>query len=98
MRREVIMIRGHIVIDAERCKGCALCTGACPQLVIRMASSFNAHGYRPAELADPHGDCTGCAVCALICPDVAITVYRQPAKPPQAAPRAPVAVAAGILE
>ena len=73
------MIQGRIVIDSERCKGCALCAGVCPPRVIHMAETFNSKGYRPAQLVDPAGACTGCAVCAIICPDVAITVYRQPA-------------------
>jgi 2-oxoglutarate ferredoxin oxidoreductase subunit delta len=75
--QEADMSHGRIVIDPERCKGCALCTTVCPQGVIHMADTFNALGYRPARLVDPGGACTGCAVCALICPDVAITVYRQ---------------------
>ena len=70
------MVHGRIVIDTARCKGCELCSIFCPQHVIRMASWFNAQGYRPAELADPAGACTGCAVCAIVCPDVAIEVYR----------------------
>jgi 2-oxoglutarate ferredoxin oxidoreductase subunit delta len=79
------MVQGRIVIDPERCKGCELCAGVCPQDVIRMADRFNARGYRPAQLIDPAGACTGCGVCALVCPDVAITVYRQVA-PRSAAP------------
>jgi 2-oxoglutarate ferredoxin oxidoreductase subunit delta len=75
--QEVEMVQGRIVIDSEHCKGCELCTTVCPQNVIRMSSSFNAKGYRPAGLVDPLGACTGCAVCAIICPDTAITVYRQ---------------------
>ncbi len=71
------MVKGRIVVDVERCKGCELCLAVCPQKVLRLADDFNAKGYRPAELADPAGECTGCAVCALICPDVAITVFRQ---------------------
>jgi 2-oxoglutarate ferredoxin oxidoreductase subunit delta len=71
------MVQGRIVIDSERCKGCELCVDACPQRVIRMSSSFNAAGYRPAQLADPAGACTGCCVCAIVCPDAAITVYRK---------------------
>jgi len=81
------MIHGRIVIDSERCKGCALCAGVCPQHVIHMSEVFNARGYRPAQLADPTGRCTGCGVCAIICPDVAITVYRQaPQIPRRGAP------------
>ncbi len=71
------MIRGRIVIDAERCKGCELCGPVCPQGVIHPADSFNSSGYHPARLVDPDGLCTGCAVCALVCPEVAITVFRE---------------------
>ena len=78
------MIQGRIVIDSERCKGCELCSGVCPQHVIGMAESFNARGYHPAQLT---GACTGCGVCAIICPDVAITVYRQATQQPRAAHR-----------
>ena len=76
----------RIVIDENRCKGCALCTTACPFGLIHIADRFNAKGYRPAEFtASPPGvhdplapasRCTGCANCAAMCPDVAITVYR----------------------
>ena len=69
--------KGRIEIDAERCKCCELCTSVCPQDVIRMAETFNAKGYHPAQFVDPKLDCTGCALCAVICPDAVITVYRQ---------------------
>lgn len=69
--------KGRIEIDAEHCKGCELCTSVCPQDVIRLADTFNAKGYHPAQLVDPNSDCTGCAICAVICPDAVITVYRQ---------------------
>ncbi len=71
------MIRGRIVIDAERCKGCELCGPLCPLGVIHPAGGFNSSGYHPARLVDPDGLCTGCAVCALVCPEVAITVFRE---------------------
>jgi 2-oxoglutarate ferredoxin oxidoreductase subunit delta len=66
----------RIVIDQDRCKGCGLCTIACPHELVRIADRFNAKGYRPAALVDPEQKCTGCANCAMMCPDVAITVYR----------------------
>ena len=66
----------RIVINEDRCKGCGLCTLACPHDLVRIAEHFNAKGYRPAELADPDGRCVGCANCAMMCPDVAVTVYR----------------------
>jgi 2-oxoglutarate ferredoxin oxidoreductase subunit delta len=71
-----MIARGRIEINTERCKGCELCATVCPQDVIKLASWFNAKGYRPALLVDPAGECTGCAVCAVICPDAVITVYR----------------------
>ena len=41
-------IKGAIVVDTERCKGCALCVEACPQDVIALAlKKVNVHGYRP---------------------------------------------------
>ncbi len=70
-------MRGTIVIDDNRCKGCELCTFVCPKKVIEMADYFTPRGYRPARLADPKGECTGCLLCSTICPDVAITVYRE---------------------
>jgi len=74
------MIRGTIIIDQARCKGCNLCVSACPQGVIELDSGLNVRGYHPAVLNDPEGHCTGCAVCAVICPDAAITVARTPRK------------------
>ena len=71
------MVKGTVVVDVDRCKGCELCTAACPQHVLVMsADGFNALGYRPVQLVDPEQKCTGCALCALICPDVVLTVYR----------------------
>jgi 2-oxoglutarate ferredoxin oxidoreductase subunit delta len=67
----------RIVIDEERCKGCALCTVACPYGLVRLAKRFGSKGYRPAEYVDPGSQCTGCANCATMCPDAAITVYRR---------------------
>lgn len=73
------MARGYVTFDENRCKGCELCTTACPQSVLHMdRSRLNAKGYHPAVLRDLEGKCTGCALCAVICPDVAITVYRLP--------------------
>jgi 2-oxoglutarate ferredoxin oxidoreductase subunit delta len=79
------MARGRVVIDLERCKGCALCTSACPQDVLVMAHEvLNAHGYHPARLQDPNRRCTGCGLCAVICPDACLTVYRNQVPRPSA--------------
>lgn len=67
-----------LVINETRCKGCALCTVACPRNLLRLSEKMNRLGYRPAEL--PEGceqDCTSCALCAQMCPDVAIAVFRE---------------------
>jgi 2-oxoglutarate ferredoxin oxidoreductase subunit delta len=76
------MAKGRIVIDDEWCKGCALCTTACPHSVVQLdASRLNSRGYHPARLTDPAGRCTGCALCAVICPEACITVYRVVSRP-----------------
>lgn len=69
-------MRGTIVIDENRCKGCELCVYVCPKHLIGLAETVGLRGYRPAHLDDPRGDCTGCLLCAVICPEVAITIYR----------------------
>jgi len=71
------MAKGRISIDEQRCKGCALCIGACPAGVLVLAAGRpNTRGYRPVLLNDPDGRCTGCGLCAMMCPDVCLTVYR----------------------
>lgn len=87
------MAKGRIVIDEARCKGCSLCSTACPQHVVSLDEArLNAKGYHPAILVDPDHLCTGCALCAVMCPDACITVYRQVA--PRAARPAPAAAGA----
>ncbi len=68
-------VKGAIVIDKDRCKGCEVCVGACPSNVIRMADTVNIKGYFYAE---PYQDaCIGCMNCAIVCPDGVITVYSK---------------------
>ena len=67
-------IRGAIVVDNERCKGCALCVEACPQDVIALAKKVNVSGYPFVEVVS-QDNCIGCASCAIVCPDGCITVY-----------------------
>jgi len=74
------MIRGTVLIDRERCKGCELCVNACPHHLLHLSPQLNMRGYHPAELDDAAADCTGCALCALVCPDVVLTIYREPAR------------------
>jgi 2-oxoglutarate ferredoxin oxidoreductase subunit delta len=71
------MPRGRVEIDREKCKGCALCVGACPEEILALSrDSFNKQGVPFAECIDPSG-CTGCMSCGIICPDTAILVYRS---------------------
>lgn len=70
-------MRGVIVVNTDRCKGCQLCIVACPQQVIALAQKkVNVHGYPFVEPADAD-KCTGCTSCAVVCPDGCITVYRS---------------------
>lgn len=69
-------LKGAIVVDIERCKGCEICIGACPTDVIQMATNVNGKGYRYAYMENPE-NCTGCTNCAIVCPDGVITVYRK---------------------
>jgi len=68
-------IKGAIVVDTEKCKGCEVCVVACPTDVISMAKEVNGKGYHYAYMENPDA-CTGCTSCALVCPDSVITVYR----------------------
>ena len=69
-------IKGTIVVDKERCKGCGVCASACPCDVLALSAEVNSKGYPVAWMVTPDS-CTGCASCAVICPDSCITVYRQ---------------------
>lgn len=72
-------MKGAVVIDTERCKGCNLCVVACPAKVLTLSTNeVNHKGY--AFCRDIHPDaCVGCASCAIVCPDACITVYRKKA-------------------
>ncbi len=68
-------VKGAIVVDTAKCKGCRLCMVACPTKVISMAKEVNSKGYNYANPSN-HDACIGCTSCALVCPDSCITVYK----------------------
>lgn len=72
-----MIIKGAIVIDVNRCKGCCLCIEACPKKILRLAErKVNVKGYPYVEQFD-EDECTGCASCGIVCPDSCISVYRK---------------------
>lgn len=68
-------IKGAIVVNTERCKGCDLCIVACPSKVLALSKQVNAKGYNYSYMLNPD-ECTGCAQCGLVCPDACIEVYK----------------------
>ena len=68
-------MKGYIVVDAERCKGCGLCVEACPTDEIALSAQINLKGYHFAEQREA-GECNACRLCAVIGPDVALEVWR----------------------
>ena len=64
-----------IEIDELKCKGCGLCTIACPHNLLVLSDKLNQQGYTPA-LITSQDKCIGCALCAQMCPDVAIIVFK----------------------
>jgi NAD-dependent dihydropyrimidine dehydrogenase PreA subunit len=61
------MDRGLVETNSEECKGCGLCTEACPPKVLRLAVRLNRQGYHPAEYLG--SGCTGCGICYYACPE-----------------------------
>lgn len=69
-------LKGRVRIATNSCKGCGLCTIACPEKIIVIDdNTVNLKGYSPAAIALP-ALCLGCGNCALMCPDSVITVER----------------------
>lgn len=68
-------VKGTIVVDTEKCKGCNVCVVNCSFGVIALAHEVNSKGYNYLHMVEPD-KCTGCASCATVCPDSVITVYR----------------------
>lgn len=71
-------VKGDIIIDIEKCKGCELCAAACPQESLELSRKLNSKGYH--YIVKIEDNCTGCTNCALVCPDSVIKVYRKTLK------------------
>lgn len=68
-------VKGTIVVDSERCKGCGVCVVNCPTKTLSLSKNVNGKGYNYVYMATD--GCIGCANCAVVCPDSAIVkVYR----------------------
>ena len=65
-----------VTIDETVCKGCALCTVACPKKILQLdAGRLNIKGYHPSTITAQE-QCIACGMCAIMCPDSAITVEK----------------------
>ena len=74
-----------VLIDVDRCKGCALCVAACPKGILALDDSrVNVQGYHPVRITNPDA-CTSDAHCARVCPDCVFTILARP-KPPREVP------------
>jgi 2-oxoglutarate ferredoxin oxidoreductase subunit delta len=74
-----------VLIDVDRCKGCALCVAACPKGILALDDSrVNALGYHPVRITNPDA-CTSDAHGARVCPDCVLTILARP-RPPREAP------------
>lgn len=72
----MIPAMAKVIVNADLCKGCGLCTTGCPLKIMRLSTEeMNRKGFFIAYVAEPER-CTGCAMCATMCPDVAITVEK----------------------
>ena len=71
-------VKGKVVIDIQKCKGCELCATACKENALILSEKLNNKGYR--FIIANNDLCTGCVNCALVCPDAVITVYRTDGK------------------
>jgi hydrogenase-4 component H len=65
--------RGRVVVDAEKCIGCAGCAEVCPPRLIEVTDVTPE--LRVLEFSLER--CTYCARCSEVCPEQAITVTKE---------------------
>ena len=59
-------------VDAELCKGCRLCVGACPKHAIIPLETVDKKGYEIIRVDEEL--CIGCGICYKVCPDYVFRV------------------------
>lgn len=69
-------VRGRIVIDEDKCKGCEYCVIYCPKKCIELSHKINIRGVHHAVFVDPT-ECIACGICAQVCPEVCIEVQQR---------------------
>ena len=73
-------VKGAVVVNTERCKGCELCVVACPTNALDMnRHEVNNKGYNYVFVSDADA-CIGCANCGFVCPDGCLTIYKAKIK------------------
>ena len=61
-------IKGAVVVNKERCKGCELCVVACPcQVLALQPTEVNDKGYHYAFMQNPDAG-NGCEICGVEAP------------------------------
>ena len=75
IRFTMAKMKGVVIVNTERCKGCNLCVVACPLHVLSLTSKVNQKGYNYVQQT-VEDTCNGCSSCAIVCPDACLTVYR----------------------
>ncbi|MGE0881485.1 MAG: 4Fe-4S dicluster domain-containing protein [Acidimicrobiia bacterium] len=78
----MVLTRGTVFMEVDRCKGCELCIPVCRPGVLKMGTDLNDHGF-PYPVLMP--GCTACKACFEVCPDFVFEVYRF--EEPQMIPR-----------
>lgn len=72
----VIMAKGKVTFEEQKCKGCELCVFVCPKKIISLNSEkINVKGFNPAYVTNQE-ECIACGNCAIMCPDSVIKVER----------------------
>ena len=67
--------KGKIEINRELCKGCYLCSRACPFKLLEPDTDLNSSGSYPSKFINAE-KCIACGNCYQVCPDVCIKVFE----------------------